>query len=202
MRIVILVEGRTEAAFLPLLREFVNTCLPSQEPKPKIVVNRYDGAIPKDTLLRKRIENEIRSGADAVIALSDVYTGKRDFADASDAKAKMSDWAQHHPKFYPHVALHDFEAWLISYWDEIKKLSGSTRSAPGKSPETINHNKPPALLLSEIFLAGSTGRSYSKPRDAARILRGQNLLTAANACPELKAFLNQILRLVKGTPIP
>ena len=32
-----------------------------------------------------------------------------------------------------------------------------------------------------------------KTRDADRILRGQNLLVAANACAELKAFLNTIL---------
>ena len=37
-----------------------------------------------------------------------------------------------------------------------------------------------------------------KTSDADRILRGEDLLVAANACPELKAFLNTILKLCGG----
>jgi hypothetical protein len=39
---------------------------------------------------------------------------------------------------------------------------------------------------------------YVKTRDADRILRGQDLLVAAKACGELKAFLNTILKLCDG----
>ena len=202
MRIVILVEGRTETAFIPLLRNFVTSRLPAGFQAPKFSVNKYDGRIPKGERLRKVVENEITSGADAVLALTDVYTGTNDFSNALDAKTKMTTWTNNNPKFFPHVALHDFEAWLLPYWDEIKKLSGTSRSAPTGSPETMNHNKPPAHFLSEIFLHGTNGRAYSKPRDAARILKHQDIAVAANRCPELKAFLNRILGLVNATPIP
>ncbi|HLO84959.1 MAG TPA: hypothetical protein VK203_08095 [Nostocaceae cyanobacterium] len=37
--------------------------------------------------------------------------------------------------------------------------------------------------------------SYSKTRDAKKILQGQDLMIAVNACPELKAFINTILSL-------
>lgn len=202
MKIVILVEGQSEAAFSPFLKDYIYKRLPTGVNRPKLSINRYDGRIPKNERLRKIVENEIRSGADAVIALTDIYTGSGDFQDAMDAKSKMSTWTNNNPKFHPHTALHDFEAWLIPFWDEIKKLAGSNRAAPAISPERINHNKPPSHLLSEVFLQGSKGRAYSKPRDAARILKGMDLTIAANACPELKSFLNQILRVCGGQLIP
>ena len=128
-------------------------------------------------------------------------TGTRDFAHAADAKAKMHGWVGPNPKFYPHAAQYDFEAWLLPYWSEIQRLANSNRTAPGSFPERVNHNKPPSHRLEEIFRAG-TGRRYSKILDARRILKGKDLLIAAQACPELKAFLNTILTLCQATPIP
>ena len=202
MKIVILVEGQSEKAFSPFLREFIHSRLPDGVPRPKLSANRYDGRIPKGDKLLKIVEHEVRSGADAVIGLTDVYTGSNDFRDAAEAKSKMTAWAGNHPKFHAHAALHDFEAWLLPYWDAIRKLSGSTRAAPSSSPENVNHNKPPARLLAEVFLQGGRGRAYSKPRDATRILHGKDLTIAANACPELKSFLNRIVGLCGGRVIP
>ncbi len=110
VRIVILVEGGTEKAFFPVLRQFLATRLagrmPNLDPLP------CDGRIPKGSELCRRVTNLLRGkeAADAVIALSDVYTGSGDFENASDAKLKMQDWVGNEPRFYPHVALYDFEA--------------------------------------------------------------------------------------------
>ena len=68
--------------------------------------------------------------ADAVIALTDVYTGKGDFRDAADAKAKMRNWGGRNDRFYPHAAQHDFEACLLPYWSEIQKVAGHNKNAP------------------------------------------------------------------------
>jgi len=51
-------------------------------------------------------------------------------------------------------------------------------------------------------LSGQCKRSYSKTRDAASILRKNNLIDAVNVCPELKAFLNTILSLCEVDVIP
>ena len=45
-----------------------------------------------------------------------------------------------------------------------------------------------------IFKLGEK-RTYSKARDAPAILNERNLEIAAQHCPELKAFLNTLLRL-------
>ena len=140
--------------------------------------------------------------SDAVIALTDVYTGTvREFLSAADAKKKMKQWTNQNPRFFAHAAQHDFEAWLVPYWDDIQKLAGSNRNRPATNPEIINHDKPPSFHLKEIFLTGSRKKRYVKPRDASRILEGNDLLLAAQECNELKDFFNTILMLCNGSII-
>jgi hypothetical protein len=167
---------------------------------PRLDVQPCDGRLPTHERLSRDVANHLsgRNPADAVIALTDVYTGANDFTDALDAKTKMRSWVANENRFHPHAAQHDFEAWLIPYWSDIKRLAGSNRNPPNAQPENVNHNKSPAYHLREVFRTGSKGKAYVKPRDAARILYKKDLTIAANACPTLKAFLNTILQLCGG----
>ena len=198
MKIAILVEGRTEKAFLPHLREFLKGRLADKMPNLDMVP--YDGRIPKEAKLRRTVENLLdgRNPAQAVIALTDVYTGTQDFRDAADAKQKRCNWVGQNNRFYPHAAQYDFEAWLLPYWSEIQKVAGHNRNAPAGPPESVNHNRPPSCHIKEIFRIGTCRDDYSKPRDAHRILRNKDLIVSASQCPELKAFLNTILTLCGG----
>ena len=203
MRIALIVEGRTEKAFVETLRRFLETRL--QGNMPRLSPHVYDGRIPTDDKLSRvvdRLLNDSRQPADAVIALTDVYTGTKAFADAADAKGKMRQWVGPEARFHPHAAQHDFEAWLIPYWEDIQRLSGSNRKKPSQNPELVDQNSPPAHRISEVFPTGTRGRSYVKPRDAKRILDGKDLAIAAAQCGELKAFLNTILSLCGGDLIP
>jgi hypothetical protein len=199
VKIAILVEGAAEAAFAPALRNFVRQHICGD--MPKLDFSPQDGRIPKAAKL-KRIVDLLLGSCDAVIALTDIYTGTNPphFSDAADAKKKMKEWVDPEDRFYPHVALHDFEAWLLPYWERIRRLSGSNRQPPSQHPESVNHDRPPSKHLQEVFMAGKR-RSYSKVRDGSAILRDQDLSVAAAQCPELKAFLNTILRLAGGTEI-
>lgn len=107
----------------------------------------------------------------------------------------MRKWVGSNENFYPHAAQYDFEAWLLPYWSDIQALTGHNRAAPSGHPENVNHNKPPSYHIKQILEIGKCRDSYSKPRDANRILEGKDLAVAADRCPELKAFLNTILRL-------
>jgi hypothetical protein len=201
VKIAILVEGKTEMAFKPHLRNFLQTRLSGK--MPKLDIYPYDGRIPKQDKLARVVANLLSTGkppADAVIALTDVYTGTNDFANAVDAKEKMSRWAAQE-KFYPHVALHDFECWLLPYWEDIQRIAGHNRNAPPGQPENVNHNHPPSYHVKEIFRLGICRDDYSKPRDANRILKDKDLAVAASKCPELMAFLNRIITLSGGTPL-
>jgi hypothetical protein len=201
VKIAILVEGRTEQAFKPHLTAFLKTRLAGQMPRLDMFV--YHGRIPKEEDLRTKVEKLLagRQPADAVIALTDIYTGTGDFIDAADAKAKMRQWVGANNSFYPHVAQHDFEAWLLPYWDEIQRIAGHNRTAPRGAPEAVNHNRPPSYHIKEIFRIGTSRDDYSKPRDANRILRNKDLSVAIAQCPELKAFLNTVITLSGGQPL-
>ncbi len=98
-----MVEGATEFAFREKLRDFLQNYLGQQMPKLKFI--RQDGRIPKEEKLKRIVEILLNGDCDAVIALTDVYTGTRDFKSAEDAKAKMNQWVGNNPNFYPHVAL-------------------------------------------------------------------------------------------------
>ena len=89
--------------------------------------------------------------------------------------------------------MHDFEAWLLPYWEKIKRLTGSNHKAPGANPEKVNHDNSPAYRLADEFRTGPKTKGYVKTRDAGRILKDEDLMVAINACPELKAFVNTIL---------
>jgi len=200
VKIAILVEGATEVAFKEKLCEFLQTRLGKQMPRLKFIP--HNGRIPKEEKLRRVVENLLSGNRahDAVIALTDVYTGTKDFQDATDAKEKMMKWVGSNPKFYPHTALHDFEAWLLPYWETIRSLAKHNRSAPSGSPETVNHQKPPSYWIKEIFESGRQS-SYDKPIHGAKILKKNELMIAIQACPELKAFVNQIIALCDETQV-
>ena len=198
MKIVIMVEGATEKVFIPHLREFLRTKLGGR--MPKLMPRKYDGRIPTKEKLKEDVEMYLsgKKAADYVIALTDVYTGSdsHEFKDAADAKNKMRMWVKSDPRFFPHAAQHEFEAWLLPYWDSIRRLAGHNMACPGNNPETVNHGKPPSHWIDEIFRKGKR-MSYSKSRDAKAILDKNNLLLAINSCAELKSLVDTILSLCK-----
>ncbi len=205
MRIALLVEGKTEIAFLPSLRKYLERQLAGTMPKFDPVP--YNGRVPTGDKLQRvvqRLLNDRRKPADHVIALTDVYTGSRppDFATATEAKAKMRLWVGEDSRFHPHVALHDFEAWLLCYWPVIQRLAGHNRSAPAGNPEMVNHENPPAHRIQEIFRIGKCRDTYVKPRDAKRILKDSDLSLAVDNCSELKALVNTILSVCDGEVVP
>jgi hypothetical protein len=198
MKIAIIVEGKTEKAFMRYLQAYLKDRLANR--MPKIITHCYDGRIPKEDKLKRVVQNLLagKNAADYVIALTDVYTGAHDFKDAADAKAKMREWVGGEPRFYPHAAQYDFEAWLLPYWNTIQKLAGHNKRPPSGNPETVDHDKSPAYHIREIFEAGNCRDSYVKPRDAGRILRENDLSVAISQCAELTAFVDTIVSLSGG----
>ena len=130
---------------------------------PRLDFKPQHGGIPKEGKLRRIVKNLLdNDDYDAVIALTEVYTGKQDFQDANDAKDQMRRWVDNNPKFYPHTALHDFEAWLLPYWTTIQKRAKHNRSAPSGSPETVNHQKPPSYWIKEILAQENAEKTMTK----------------------------------------
>ena len=205
MRIKLIVEGKTEKAFLNHLRTFLEPRLEGR--MPVLSPNAYQGRIPTGDSLKKRVNMLLhgRNPYDHVVALTDVYTGTMyppDFLDATDAKSKMKAWVGAEPRFHPHAAQYEIEAWLLPYWSRIQQLAGHNQTAPSGDPEGVNHGDPPSHRIQEIFYRGSNRSKYSKSRDFGSILRGRDLSLAIDTCLELKALVNSIINICGGDPIP
>jgi len=205
MKIALIVEGKTEKAFIPYLRHYMKEKLPGS--MPALDCFPCHGRIPTADKLRRVVEGLLSNGlipADHVIALTDVYTGSQppDFQHAADAKEKMRLWVGDEPRFHPHAAQYDFEAWLLPYWATIQQLAKHNKAAPPGNPETVNHHKPPAHRIQEIFEIGQCRKSYIKARDARRILRDNDLSVAVSQCQELRAFVNTIFSICGGKILP
>ncbi len=197
MKITIIVEGKTEKAFMRPLRAHLAKFLAGK--MPHLDTLPYDGPIPREEKLKSRVRRlfQGREASDYVIALTDVHIDgeKPIFNDAEDAKTKMRAWVGNEPRFFPHAAQYDFEAWLLPYWDDILNLAGHKKKEPANNPETVNHGRPPAYVLNELFRTGNAQRRYVKTRDAQRILENKDLSIAIAKCKELEAFVNRILTL-------
>ena len=114
---------------------------------------------------------------------------------------RCAEWVGKEPRFHPHAAQYEVEAWLLPYWPQIQKLARHDQSAPSGDPECINHHNPPARRIREVFRRGKS-RDYVKTRDFGKILEGQDLSAAIARCPELKALVNTILNICGGQTIP
>lgn len=194
MKIAVIVEGATEKEFLIILQEYLESHLAGRMPKLDPVT--CHGPIPKGDGLRKLVQNLLsgKNACDHAIALTDVYTGAEppDFLDANDARAKMRQWVGNEPRFHPHAAQYESEAWLLPFWRRIKELARTSKDQPAGNPELVNYNNPPSQHIREAFR--TSGLGYVKARDVRRIIQhGSNLSTAIEKCSELKAFVNTIL---------
>lgn len=205
MKITIIVEGKTEIAFIRHLRTYLEHRL--SERMPNLDPLPYDGRLPTESKLKRVVKNlltDSKNPADHVIALTDVYTGSQPpvFKDANEAKEKMRQWVGNESRFHPHAAQYDFEAWLLPYWTHIQKLAGSNKAAPSGNPESVNHANPPAHRIHEVFRTGDKGKAYVKPVIAGRILHDNDLSIAILQCSELKSLINTILKICNAAQIP
>ena len=200
-RIILLVEGETEVALRDALKTFLDeACTKAGKPKVRLVP-RPEGSDLFHAAKGRRIVDSALSEHDVtgVVALIDVKApptkNRRSFQTADDAldwlRALSSD-----SRYRGHVALHDFEAWLLPYWDDICKRLKRHQAAPGPNPERVNLDSPPSQRLAELYRLAGRGK-YNKPRDGAAILKGKDLTIAAGQCLQLKAFLNSLLRLAE-----
>jgi hypothetical protein len=80
----------------------------------------------------------------------------------------------------------------------LSSRRGSNRGEPSAHPETVNHERPPAWHLADLFRSGAKKQACSKTRDAAAILRDKDLDVSAARRPELRAFLDTILALASS----
>jgi hypothetical protein len=200
MTIVLLVEGDTEAALKTHLKSFLDRRA-AEEDKPSLRLETRAEVAHTTGRFRNRVRLELeRPQVTAVVALVDVFPN---YANAAEARAELVARAGAPANFYAHAAQHDVEAWLLPFWNDICRHVNVRRPVPGAHPEQVNHERPPAYRLAELYrLAQPTPRKYKKVTEMYALLRNKDLTIIATQCPEFKAFVNTLLSLGSLTPLP
>jgi len=196
VKIALLVEGKTETAIKPVLKRFLDERYESEgKPRVGLTTRSLDTRLLQPKTVRKLVESNLaRADVTGVVALIDIVSAGRPmkFKTAKEAVLFLQNCAPNAgPMYRAHAAQHDFEAWLLPYWDGTCRRLGRQKASPGGEPEKVDHGKPPSKHLSELYRLA--GRRYDKPRDALAVLRDQDLTISARACPQFKAFLNSLL---------
>ena len=198
MRIVVLCEGKSDAALRDGLRDFVHRRLPPGLMRPGIQPMALDGYLTQGKSARQVKRQLSDPGVIGVVALTDVYPK---FKDARSAKAEI---AKHlgagvdTTRLRCHAAQYDLEAWLLPFWDEIANKLNVSAKSPGSNPEAVNGQNPPSFRFKALF--ERVEDKYDKVLDAAKYLTADRIERSYKKCPELKEFLNSLLAFA-GAPL-
>jgi len=96
--------------------------------------------------------------------------------------------------FRQHFAVHELEAWLISDPDLFD--SRLRLNLPKKPPEKINFDTPPAKVLEKQY-PKVLGRDYKKTTDGVTLFLRLDPALAADKCPYLKILLDDLLDMAR-----
>lgn len=197
MKIVVICEGKTEAAIKKGLREYVQSRL-SDSDRVGIATKSLHGSVVRPklaTIVANHLESNDVTG---VVVLTDVYDKFANAEEAKDAIQRVVGAAAEDRRFRAHVAKYDVEAWVIPFWERITRKLGVRAKPPSGKPEEINGQKPPSHHLKELYRKAKD--SYEKDVDGPKWLTGEGLEFAAEQCPELRLFLNSLLEFAKAEP--
>lgn len=205
MRFLIYVEGRTEHNGVGrFLKKWLD---PPRLTKPvRVEPIQYQGFGDYLSKTATRVPRDLdKPGADviAAIGLLDIYQLEMPFPKSALTVADRVLWAKqeieanvNHPRFRQFFAVHEIEAWLLSdptiFPSEVR--AGLSRKT--KEPEKVNLHEPPSKLLERLYRT-NTGKGYRKAIHGASLFSSLDPETAYYACPNLKALLDEMLRLAQ-----
>ena len=204
MKIILFVEGSTEAKTLPA---FLKRWLDPRLKQPvAIQAVDFDGAAELIAESPKRIQkylNGPRRDVIAVVALLDFHGAPLSYPAGLTEAAERMTWAKQDlevkadsPHFRQFFAVHELEAWLLSDITIFPKELQEAFPAKTAQPETVNSHEPPSALLGRLYQS-KMRKPYKKPTDGAKLFAALNPEKAYQKCPSLKLLLDEMLALVK-----
>lgn len=208
-QIALFVEGDTESgeARRRTLPKFIHNWLDPQFPqgsKVGITPVKFQGVSNYlDDLPRKVALYLDGSRANFVVGLVDLYgipasrielsqyTTVKDKLVAARAYMRSLVPKDYRDRFRQHFAVHEVEAWLLAYPEELSKEKEVQSQIEKRPPEQVNFKEPPAKFLKRIL-----GR-YKKTTTAMNLFPKVDPQVAINQFPYLKQFMEDLLSLAK-----
>lgn len=119
------------------------------------------------------------------------YPTVQDKVDAARTFMRTLVPKQYRNQFRQHFAVHEVEAWLLAYPEELSRQKEIQVQIKRREPEQVNFKEPPAKFLKRIL-----GR-YNKTVTAMNLFPRINPQIAIDKCPYLKQLTDDLLLLAK-----
>ncbi len=205
MKIILFVEGSTEAKALPA---FLKRWLDPRLNQPvAIQAVDFDGAGELIAESPKRIQKYLhgpRRDVIAVVALLDFQGAPLSYPAGLAEAAERMTWAKQDleakadsPHFRQFFAVHELEAWLLSDLTIFPKELQDTFPAKTTQPEAVNSHEPPSALLGRLYQS-KMRKSYKKSTDGEKLFAKLNPEIAYQKCRSLKLLLDEMLALAQA----
>ena len=140
----------------------------------------------------------------AVFTLVDLYGMNRvdhpagDNVDAKVARVKvwLCDQVKHRrcpPDFFPHVSVHEVEAWILAEGDALSKRLNDPRISPEPDAELKNFLRPPKKRLNELFWRSKKTR-YAETLDGQPLFSKMEFQPVYDSCRYFREFYDSLKR--------
>ncbi len=205
MKIILFVEGSTEAKTLPA---FLKRWLDPRLNKPvAIQAVDFDGAGELIAESPKRIQkylNGPRRDVIAVVALLDFQGAPLSYPAALTKAAERMVWAKQDLeartdslRFRQFFAVHELEAWLLSDITIFPKELQDAFPVKISQPEAVNSHEPPSALLGRLYQSRMR-KPYKKGTDGEKLFAKLNPEIAYQKCRSLQMLLDEMLALAQA----
>jgi hypothetical protein len=196
-KIVVLCEGDTEEVAVRhfVTRQWHADNLRSVSLRPVNLSGKLQHIGVKAKLFH---EEDVR----AVFTLVDLYGMERVSHDPNDplqAKViRVTNWLARqvdHPRtrdFFPHVSVHETEAWLLAEGLALARRLGDARIGPEDNAEVKNFQKPPSTRLHELFRSRRRGDGYHKISDGVPLFKALQFDPVYKSCRYFAAFYDDL----------
>ena len=113
---------------------------------------------------------------------------------------RVQDWfrdqVKPHPRvrdFYPHLSVHEVEAWILAEGDALSQRLKDPRIRRDTNAESKNFQRPPKKLLNELFWRSRKTR-YGEITDGRPLFSKISFQPVYNSCPYFRQFYDDLLR--------
>jgi hypothetical protein len=120
--------------------------------------------------------------------------------DELDAKVRrVQDWLRNqvhqHARahdFFPHVSVHQVEAWILAEGAALSRRLRDLSIAPDPEAEVKNFQNPPSERINELFLRSGDKRRYQKIEDGERLFSKMSFQPVYNSCQYFRKFYDDL----------
>jgi len=94
--------------------------------------------------------------------------------------------------FYPHVSVHEVEAWLLAEGECLAKRLKDTKIQPNPNAETQNFDNHPSKRVDNLFKQHRRGDGYHKINDSATLFKTLRFEPVYKTCRYFREFYEEL----------